>query len=372
MGDEPYDVIVIGAGPAGTTAAILLKQKGRNVLLVDKAAFPRTVICAGWINRQCAPLLTKIGVPVKTLLNRTFHDVAFYRPDFSQSAKPTFEEPPGYLIDRAAFDNALVNAAIKQEVDVIQGCEVVNVQLNEASVLVKLADGRSVESNLLTIAAGRSSPLVERTGIAPSTETHPVWTAQVTADLPRGKGPTEPQMGIILGLDTQGSFGLCCVSPERLSVGVCWFGEQQETKSVLFELCRSATNHSVVPFDLSAQVQAADVMASPASMALDMDSHVGKHTLAIGDAGGFVSASSNEGIYPAMWSAQIAVDVLDQALQSVHSQDELMTFDSVWRMQMADYLRSPHTDIRFLLPLIFTNQPMADRMGAAFFSGENI
>jgi hypothetical protein len=73
-----------------------------------------------------------------------------------------------------------------------------------------------------------------------------------------------------------------------------------------------------------------------------------------------------------MWSAQIAVDVLDRALGSVHSQDELMTFDSVWRMQMADYLRSPPTDIRFLLPLIFTNQPMADRMGAAFFSGENI
>jgi hypothetical protein len=41
-------------------------------------------------------------------------------------------------------------------------------------------------------------------------------------------------------------------------------------------------------------------------------------------------------------------------------------------MQMANYIRPPHTDIQFLLPLIFTNQPMADRMGAAFFHGENI
>jgi len=372
MGDEPYDVTVVGAGPAGATAAILLKQKGRNVLLVDKAVFPRNVICAGWINRRCAPLLTKIGAPVKTLLDRAFRDVAFYRPDFSQSAKPVFEEAPGYIIDRAAFDSALVTTAIEREVDVIQGCEAVSVQLREASVLVELADGRSVESNLLAIAAGRGSQLVERAGIAPSTETHPIWTAQVTADLPRRKSPNDPQMGVILGLDTQGSFGLCCVSPERLSVGVCWYGEPQRTKPLLFELCQSAANHDVAPLDLSAQVESADVIPSPASVALDMDSHVGKHTLAIGDAGGFVSASSNEGIYPAMWSAQLAVDVLDKALQSVHSQDELMTFDSVWRMQMADYLRSPHTDIRFLLPLIFTNQPMADRMGAAFFSGENI
>jgi flavin-dependent dehydrogenase len=103
-----------------------------------------------------------------------------------------------------------------------------------------------------------------------------------------------------------------------------------------------------------------------------MDTHVGKHTLVIGDAGGFVSAASNEGIYPAMWSAQIAAEVIEAALQSPHSQDELMAFDSKWRMKMADYLRRPNTDSQFLIPLIFSNQPMADRMGAAFFSGENI
>jgi len=73
-----------------------------------------------------------------------------------------------------------------------------------------------------------------------------------------------------------------------------------------------------------------------------------------------------------MWSATIAADVLDAALNSKHSQDELMAFDSVWRVKMADYLRSPHTDVRFLLPLVFSNQPMADRMAAAFFFGENI
>ena len=39
---------------------------------------------------------------------------------------------------------------------------------------------------------------------------------------------------------------------------------------------------------------------------------------------------------------------------------------------MADFLRPPNTDLKLLLPLIFTNQPMADRMAAAFFGGENI
>jgi len=66
------------------------------------------------------------------------------------------------------------------------------------------------------------------------------------------------------------------------------------------------------------------------------------------------------------------VDVIDKALRNPYSQDELMAFDTQWRMQIADHLRSPHTDIRFLLPLIFSNQAMADRMAAAFFFGENI
>ena len=73
-----------------------------------------------------------------------------------------------------------------------------------------------------------------------------------------------------------------------------------------------------------------------------------------------------------MWAAQIAAGVAQTALRSVHSQDALMTFDSQWRIEMADYLRPPNTDNQFLLPLIFSNQPMADRMGAAFFSGDNI
>jgi len=127
-----------------------------------------------------------------------------------------------------------------------------------------------------------------------------------------------------------------------------------------------------MPQDLSAQAAKAKPIRCPAGWALDMDTHVAKHTLLIGDAGGFIAATSNEGLYPAMWSARIAVDVIDKALRNPYSQDELMAFDTQWRMQIADHLRSPHTDIRFLLPLIFSNQAMADRMAAAFFFGENI
>ena len=199
-----------------------------------------------------------------------------------------------------------------------------------------------------------------------------MWVVHVEAEMPKAKAPKTPHVSVVLGLDGASSFGLVCVSKKRVSVDVNWIGQPEATVGALVNLCKAGVAHDVLPADLTELAVKAKPHRSPASAALDMDSHVRKHTLLIGDAGGFVSAVSNEGIYPAMWSARIAADVLDTALASKHSQDELMAFDSAWRVKMADYLRSPHTDVRFLLPLVFSNQPMADRMAAAFFFGENI
>ena len=372
MGDKPYDTVVVGAGPAGATVATILAQKGHQIVLVDRETFPRDILCAGWLNARAKPLLVEMGVKVKPLLTQAFKDVMFHRADFSQTAKPAFEEPPGYLINRAEFDNALVKTATAQGVTFVQGCAATGLQLKETFAILELADARTLAGRLLIVATGGGSPLLDQVGITGATGETPIWSAQVDAKITSRMAPAEPRVGVVLGLDRGGSFGLFCVSKDALSVAVNWTGGREEVLPALVQLCRLAFEQKAVPVDLADQAKSASVVLSPASAALDMDTHVGKHTLVIGEAGGFVSAASNEGIYPAMWSAQIAAEVADSALRTVHSQDELMTFDSVWRMQMADYLRSPHTDVQFLLPLIFTNQPMADRMGAAFFSGENI
>ena len=372
MNEERCDVAIIGAGPAGATAAGLLAAKGRRVLLIDRAKFPRPAPCAGWLSSGAIPLLQELGIGTKPITDRAFRDVTFYRADFSQKAKPAFAEPAGFLIDRKRFDHELVRAAVRAGATLVEGAAAAKLKLKESAVIVELANQRRLESRLLLIAAGRGSELLERAGIPLRSAVTPLWIAQVEAEVPRAVAPKTPYVGIVLGLDQSGSFALCCVGPERLSLGVNWMGESREVIPTLVRVCGQMFGHGAVPVDLSQQAATATVIRSPASAALDMDTHVGKHTLVIGEAGGFIAAVSSEGIYPAMWSAQIASQVAHEALDSVHSQDALMSFDSQWRMKMADYLRSPHTDIQFLLPLIFTNQPMADRMGAAFFHGENI
>jgi len=386
MVEEIYDVAIVGAGPAGATAAIQLGRKGYQVALVDRAAFPRPVSCAGWLSAMVEPLLAELALPVKTLLKSPFRDVTLFNADLTKSAKPRFESSAGYLVDRAAFDNALVKAAVQHGVTLYQSSAVTDIRLKERSVDVALANAKRISSRLLLLASGRGSELLDRIGFPRQSGGNPLWSAQaeavgihsVAAGLKRPASDAatatsaEPHVGVVLGLDGGGSFGLCCTSKDRVLVNVNWAGARERAIPTLVELCKAAFRNRAVPVDLSKQAESAELVRSPASVALDMDSHVAKNTLLIGDAGGFISAASNEGIYPAMWSAKLAAQAIDSALQSDLTQDELMTFDSLWRTQMADHLRSPHADIRFLLPLIFQNQPMADRMGAAFFFGENL
>lgn len=372
MPDERFDVTILGGGPAGATAAILLGRRGHSVAVVDKAKFPRPATCAGWVSAKVEPFLEELGIASSSILTHPFKDVTLHSADFAKTARPRFDKPVGFLVDRETFDNVLVETAVQHGATLIQGSEAVDVRLGEASITITLANQKKVQSRLLLFAAGRGSPLIERVGLPRNTGGTPLWTAQVEAPLPQGVESSEPRVGVVLGLDGGGSFGLCCVGGRRVVVNINWAGERDRVIPMLATVCKVALQHHVISVDLTKQAAATKPVLTPAAAALDMDTHVGKHTLLIGDAGGFVSAASNEGIYPAMWSAKLAVKAIESALATELTQDQLMNFDSHWRTQMADHLRSPHTDIRFLLPLIFQNQPMADRMGAAFFFGENL
>jgi flavin-dependent dehydrogenase len=260
---------------------------------------------------------------------------------------------------------------VKEGAEFIQKAPVKDLRLREGTVEVTLDNDKVVTARLLLLAAGRNTELLGRIGYLRRQGDVPIWSAQVETGL-KGERAEGPSVIVVLGLDGASSFGLCTLGRSRVVVNVNWRGEADKAIPQLVRLCRLAHERQILPVDLSGQAATTKVLRSPAGAALDMESHVAKHTLLIGDAGGFVAAASNEGIYPAMWSAKLAAKAVDSALQSQYSQDQLMSFDAMWRMEMADYLRSPHTDIRFLLPLIFSNQPMADRMGAAFFFGENI
>jgi len=58
--ENRFDAIVIGAGPAGSTAAYLLAKKGFKVLILDKKAFPRDKLCGGLLTWKTVKVLESI------------------------------------------------------------------------------------------------------------------------------------------------------------------------------------------------------------------------------------------------------------------------------------------------------------------------
>ena len=98
---------------------------------------------------------------------------------------------------------------------------------------------------------------------------------------------------------------------------------------------------------------------------------VANRTLVIGPAGGFYSACA-EDVYPNCWSALFAVEVMRKALHAPHLQDALHPYRHTWRTTLGDYLRGPQQNLRFLLPLVFRNPMMTQRLTEAILLGKSL
>ena len=63
---------------------------------------------------------------------------------------------------------------------------------------------------------------------------------------------------------------------------------------------------------------------------------------------------------------------LKKALKEPHLQDALNAYRSEWRTTLGDYLRGPQQNLRFLLPLVYRNQVMTNRLGEAILMGKSV
>ena len=109
-GVEPtYDIVVVGAGPAGAVAARAAARRGASVLLADKAIFPRNKVCGGCLNRDALATLQRLGLddlPAR-LGARPLHTMALA--DHGRAARLSLSG--GVSLSRHAFDAALIEAA---------------------------------------------------------------------------------------------------------------------------------------------------------------------------------------------------------------------------------------------------------------------
>lgn len=109
--DQDWDVIVVGAGPAGSLAAREMARQDLSVLLVDKENFPRPKVCGSCLNAGALSLLEKAGLgelPWQLGAQPLRHFLLG-----AGGKKASLELPLGAAISREALDNALVQKAVE-------------------------------------------------------------------------------------------------------------------------------------------------------------------------------------------------------------------------------------------------------------------
>ena len=148
MSQGGHDVLIIGAGPAGSTLALLLARAGLDVLLVDRAAFPRAKPCGDCLSAEAARLLLRLGLlpAVQELQPATLLGWRIFGPAgacFSAAFRDLGDADPvvhgALAVPRRELDAALLNAAADAGARVLTGWVAIDL----------VRDGRWVKGVLL-------------------------------------------------------------------------------------------------------------------------------------------------------------------------------------------------------------------------------
>ncbi|MDM4722481.1 geranylgeranyl reductase family protein [Micromonospora sp. WMMA1363] len=108
--DDEFDVVVVGAGPAGSAAALAARRAGARVLLVDRSDFPRDKACGDGIAAHALDVLNELGVPDAVAGYQPLPALRLVGPGGGAVARAL--PRPAYTVPRTVFDARLVAAAV--------------------------------------------------------------------------------------------------------------------------------------------------------------------------------------------------------------------------------------------------------------------
>src|SRR5438105_11177318 len=141
MGILDRSVTVVGAGPAGATAALRLARAGYPVRLLDRRPFPRQKPCGGGISLRVLSRFPYLEAELARIATHTVRRLHLEGPD-GRSTVIESEGPAALMIRRVEFDALLLSLAVDAGAEVVTGVEIV--QARETGDMVELTarDGR--------------------------------------------------------------------------------------------------------------------------------------------------------------------------------------------------------------------------------------
>jgi geranylgeranyl reductase family protein len=288
-----YDAIVVGAGPAGSTAAYRLAKAGAAVLLLDRARFPRDKPCGGGVTGRAARLLPFSIEPVVE------HVVAAVdlRLRYGKTLARGNTEPLVYMTQRKRLDHFLVQQAVEAGVDFREGTKVGTVAVSESGASVE-----GFEAQTVIAADGVNGITARALGLGGNR----VVGVALEGNLPYAKmdpRPFDGRLALELGV-VPGGYGWVFPKGDHANFGVGgWEAEGPRLREHLRRLCEA---HGVSSDDLEELRGYRLPLREPRSTLAR------GHALVVGDAAGLIDPVSGDGMFEGFLSSQYAAEaVLD-------------------------------------------------------------
>ena len=294
-----FDCIIVGAGPAGASAAYHLAKKGHSVLVIEKASFPRAKSCGGGVSPAIAQWFDFDFTPV---VQNNVSQVK-YTFKMSDPAEVQLEGvTPMWMVQRDQFDNFLMQQATSQGVEFKDGTEVTGVTLQGDSWQVDTSNG-AFEGKYLIAADGANSVLAKWLGFS---ETEKVAAASL--QVPGEVSDRRKTMAFFDFGSLKNGFMWCFPKADGYSLSAAYVrnpkGKADELKkqltkyAELFELDTSNAEYKEHPLNLWQE-----------DRALHSD-----RVLLAGEAAGIVDPLIGEGIRPAMFTGVTAANAVSSAI----------------------------------------------------------
>ncbi len=160
---QTWDVLVVGAGPAGAMAAHQLARDGFQVLLLDRKSFPRSKVCGGCFNAYAMSILEQAGLSesVNRLGSIPTREFSLWQ----RTRNVTLRVPGGIAVSRKAFDAALVDAAISVGTEFLDSSQAELEEHGDDFVSVALSSGGQrglTRARVVVLAGGLGSQFLKK------------------------------------------------------------------------------------------------------------------------------------------------------------------------------------------------------------------
>jgi len=318
-----FDAIIIGGGPAGSSAAISLAQSGASVLVVEEKRMPREKLCGEFITPECFPSLERFGVMDRMLaagaqkLTRVSLITSNGNSVQTHISTMSGDAPWAMSLSRARFDQILIDRAREAGAECIEGVAVKNCSfeggLPSGVEALSLSDGKKVhfKARFIVDASGRNSRLMvgKRERVAGRRG------SRLYALKAHLRGVESTGESVELFFFPQGYGGLARVEDDL--VNLCFIVDEQTLKTAGGDPARvietSLMNNRLARKRLrNASVVGKWYSAGPLTFGRRRLTRNG--VIAIGDASGMIDPFTGTGIQIAVRTGELAADAISEVI----------------------------------------------------------